>query len=190
MATLRCRVSQRRLPSWTMALSWLARSVRFSRARRRYWLLTISSCVSRSWTCLWKPWATTRIHYRSVLAVLSFHLFRNVSVESHMRKWIKWCKLWSESIMAFSPPHIIFNQPQTSWAPPWPQCTRCLQCLGWQQFAQPSSASLQNVNSPQGTCTRVSMSPQSWKHTSSAVSGCILSQLAVVLEELWKGKTI
>lgn len=54
-ATLRCRVSQRRLPSWTMALRWLARSVRFSRARRRYWLLTSSNWVSRSCTCLWKP---------------------------------------------------------------------------------------------------------------------------------------
>lgn len=54
-ATLRYRVSHRLLPSWTMALRWLARSVRFSLARRRYWLLTSSSWVNRSCTCLWKP---------------------------------------------------------------------------------------------------------------------------------------
>lgn len=52
------RPSQRWLPSCTICFSLLAVSVRFSRASRRYCLLTSSSCVSLSCTCRWKACAT------------------------------------------------------------------------------------------------------------------------------------
>lgn len=55
-ATLFCRLSHLWFPSWTMTFSLLAASVRFSRARRRYCLLTSSSWVRRSWTCRWNAW--------------------------------------------------------------------------------------------------------------------------------------
>lgn len=52
-ATLFCRLSHRWFPSCTMVFSLHAASVRFSRARRRYCLLTSSSWVRRSLTCRW-----------------------------------------------------------------------------------------------------------------------------------------
>lgn len=52
-ATLFCKASQRWLPCCIMFRSLLAVSVRLSRARRRYWLLMISSCVSLSCISLW-----------------------------------------------------------------------------------------------------------------------------------------
>lgn len=60
-ATLLCRSSHLRFPSWTISFSLLAASVRFSRASRRYCLFTSSSWVRRSWTCRWNAYESHRI---------------------------------------------------------------------------------------------------------------------------------
>lgn len=88
-ATLFCRLSHLWFPSWTMTFSLLAASVRFSRARRRYCLLTSSSWVRRSWTCRWNAWEDDIKEEKSSECDANASCYRNM--------WRRICrKTWRE----------------------------------------------------------------------------------------------